>query len=196
MPFDINQLVDSFASKLGLTGTSLIATFAILMFVCQAIGKAIPEDATGALGFLRKVCKVIGLYVTNRVTNGLTITQAVKNANDHALIANEKVTAIADSAVIVTRNEKGHFQSVKSPLLVTLLVFALILPLCACTTAQTDRLNVGVNVICRSADTAQEILLFAKKSKRTDQAARIVLLLQTVCPAIYNALPPAVTTVD
>lgn len=44
----------------------IAAVVAIVIAVSQFIGKAIPDHATGVLGFVRKVAKVIGLYVTNQ----------------------------------------------------------------------------------------------------------------------------------
>lgn len=41
------------------------ATIAVVIAVAQFVGKVIPDSATGVLGFIRKVAKVIGLYVTN-----------------------------------------------------------------------------------------------------------------------------------
>ena len=38
---------------------------ALIVAVAQLIGKAIPDTATGALGVVRKVAKVVGLYVQN-----------------------------------------------------------------------------------------------------------------------------------
>jgi hypothetical protein len=44
-------------------------------------------------------------------------------------------------------------------------------------------------VICRSVGHGAGFSCSPRRAS-TEQAARIVLLLQTVCPAIYNALPP------
>jgi hypothetical protein len=38
---------------------------AIVVAVSQLIGKAIPDTASGFLGTVRKVAKVVGLYVQN-----------------------------------------------------------------------------------------------------------------------------------
>lgn len=39
---------------------------AAIIFIAQAVGKIIPDSATGVLGFIRKAAKVVGLYVTNK----------------------------------------------------------------------------------------------------------------------------------
>jgi hypothetical protein len=46
--------------------TTTAGLLALAVAVAQAIGKLIPDTATGALGIVRKVAKVVGLYVQNR----------------------------------------------------------------------------------------------------------------------------------
>ena len=43
-------------------------TIALVVFTAQFIGKAIPDSATGFLGVIRKVAKVICLYVPNNAS--------------------------------------------------------------------------------------------------------------------------------
>lgn len=60
-----------FITSLGLTAgfdESILAKVALVSLVANAIGRLIPDSATGIPGFIRKVCKVIGIYVPNRIT--------------------------------------------------------------------------------------------------------------------------------
>jgi hypothetical protein len=41
---------------------------AVVIFVAQAIGKLIPDTAGGLLGVVRKIAKIVGLYVPNRTS--------------------------------------------------------------------------------------------------------------------------------
>jgi hypothetical protein len=55
----------------GLIGVSPAATVVVLglmVSIANLVGKAIPDEATGILGVIRRVAKVIGLYVPNRTT--------------------------------------------------------------------------------------------------------------------------------
>src|SRR3546814_20516430 len=49
-------------------------------------GRLIPDDATGWLGFVRKICKRVGLYASNRITSKLTVNKipepTVPNVNE------------------------------------------------------------------------------------------------------------------
>jgi hypothetical protein len=39
---------------------------ALAVLAAQFVGKAIPDSATGFLGIVRKVAKVVGIYVSNQ----------------------------------------------------------------------------------------------------------------------------------
>ena len=41
-------------------------TIALVVFTAQFIGKAIPDSATGGWAVLRKVAKLVGLYIKNQ----------------------------------------------------------------------------------------------------------------------------------
>lgn len=44
---------------------SVAGVVALVVAVAQLIGKAIPDGATGPLGVVRKIAKLVGLYITN-----------------------------------------------------------------------------------------------------------------------------------
>lgn len=48
-----------------LTPENTAGLIAIGIMIAQFIGKAIPDTATGILGFVRKLAKFVGLYVPN-----------------------------------------------------------------------------------------------------------------------------------
>jgi len=41
---------------------------AVIVLVTGFVGKLIPDTATGVFGIIRKVMKIIGLYISNRET--------------------------------------------------------------------------------------------------------------------------------
>lgn len=43
-----------------------IAVIMGLILTLERVGKAIPDSATGVLGIIRKVSKVLGFYIPNR----------------------------------------------------------------------------------------------------------------------------------
>ena len=46
--------------------TTISGILALTVAVAQLVGKTIPDTATGALGVIRKIAKIIGLYVPNK----------------------------------------------------------------------------------------------------------------------------------
>ena len=76
----MEALVDSIILSLGVEPAILMGVFALLSLVCRLIGKAIPDNATGWKAVARKVCKVIGLYVSNRVTPHTSVNDVAKRS--------------------------------------------------------------------------------------------------------------------
>jgi hypothetical protein len=67
----MDLILDLAISQFNFDSTELLAVLAIAMFVFRALGNYIPDDATGILGVVRKLAKILGLYVANRVTRGV-----------------------------------------------------------------------------------------------------------------------------
>ena len=44
---------------------SMAGVVALIVAVAQLIGKVIPDSASGPLGVVRRIAKLVGLYVTN-----------------------------------------------------------------------------------------------------------------------------------
>jgi hypothetical protein len=64
----MDDLVNFLAGLLGVSPAVLPLILAVIVALANLAGKLIPDSATGPLGILRKVCKIVGLYITNRVT--------------------------------------------------------------------------------------------------------------------------------
>jgi hypothetical protein len=75
----MDQLLNTLVSVFGLEGTTLLAVLAVLSVACRLIGKAIPDDATGFLAIVRKVTKVLGLYISNRLTSNVSTNDAARS---------------------------------------------------------------------------------------------------------------------
>jgi len=69
---------DTLLQTLGLS-PDLVATVVAISMVCAALGKLIPDTATGPLGWVRKVLKVGGLYVSNRVAPGESVSDVARS---------------------------------------------------------------------------------------------------------------------
>lgn len=60
------------AAKLGISPELLPVYLGVLIAVSNLLGKSIPASATGPLGIVRKVALVVGLYIPQRLTPGVT----------------------------------------------------------------------------------------------------------------------------
>ncbi len=76
----MDQLINGLIGLLGIQGVTVMAFLAVLSVVSQMIGKLIPDDATGVLGIIRKITKVLGLYVSNRIETGVSVNDAARAA--------------------------------------------------------------------------------------------------------------------
>lgn len=144
-----------------------LVPFAILFF--NLLGRAIPDDATGFLGFVRKVSKVLGLYLSNRVSTGISTNAVVQVAAGVKPV--EAVPALLDKLDVspdaagmelqeapkplfpgVTRGPDGRFQKIQSSWLATLGAFIMLVlalgTLSACATMQ----NQASSYICKNRE--------------------------------------------
>jgi hypothetical protein len=81
------------ATLVGVDLETLIAYLAVVVTVSNIIGRLIPDTAVGPLGVLRKVCKVIGIYVGNRVAPTLTANDAARAVIGFRGLQDTKVAA-------------------------------------------------------------------------------------------------------
>lgn len=68
------------ANALGLDPLFVAGMVPFIILAGNLIGRAIPDDATGPLGVVRKVAKVVGLYLSNRVSTGISTNSVIKVA--------------------------------------------------------------------------------------------------------------------
>lgn len=70
------DIITLLSHLLGINTGALIGYIAIIMTICNLVGRYIPDTETGFLGNVRKVCKVVGLYLANRVAPGVSTEDA------------------------------------------------------------------------------------------------------------------------
>lgn len=94
---DLNT-ISEVASAAGLSDAILAkATLAIL--VANAVGRAIPDNKKGVLGAVRKLAKVLGLYIPNRVTSThstTSVTEALADGNLYRRGAHGRFESMAE----------------------------------------------------------------------------------------------------
>jgi len=70
----IEQLIPNVAKFLNIQPSTALLLAMLISGVGNITGRLIPDDKKGFLGGVRDVAKILGLYVANRVTAGVTTT--------------------------------------------------------------------------------------------------------------------------
>lgn len=76
----LTLIVTTIAGWLGTTPTIVLGYIGLIVAIANAISRWVPDDATGALGVIRSICKFIGINVNSRITSGTTVNDVVKTA--------------------------------------------------------------------------------------------------------------------
>lgn len=74
----IEQYIPHLAQWLGVEPATALLFVGIIVMVANLTGRLIPDDKTGVLGAIRKLCKFIGFYASNRIASGLTVNEIAK----------------------------------------------------------------------------------------------------------------------
>lgn len=69
----VEAMIPNVAAMLGIDPATALLILGVVVSVCNLLGRLIPDEATGWLGLVRKVCKFVGLYASNRVTKDATV---------------------------------------------------------------------------------------------------------------------------
>jgi len=80
MPVGFEQIIPMLAERFGIAPSHVVFAIMVAVAIANLVGRVIPDDATGILGIIRKVCKFIGLYVPNTITPGVTTNDVAKAA--------------------------------------------------------------------------------------------------------------------
>ncbi len=86
----MDEFISLVPGLLGVDRITFYATLAMVATIANLLGRLIPDSATGPLGIVRKVCKVLGLYVSNRISPHVTTNQ----------VARAVVAAVPDSKIL------------------------------------------------------------------------------------------------
>ena len=89
---DIANLVPEIAKAIGISPTTLLLLVMIITTAAKATARRIPDTATGWLGFVRRVCKVIGVQVNSQIAPGITMNDIAKASLAVPRIAENVVT--------------------------------------------------------------------------------------------------------
>lgn len=106
----ISDLAPELAKFLHLQPSTLVLFIVVLNIACRAITRAIPDDAVGWLGAVRRATAVIAAEVDAKVTSGVTVKDVARASlatppitDKVADATGESVDALASTAAKDTR---------------------------------------------------------------------------------------------
>jgi hypothetical protein len=91
----VENIVDLLPALLGIPADRFYTFLIILVTVANLVGRAIPDSATGVLGGVRKVAKIVGLYVGNRISPTVSANDVARAIT--ATVPDAQINASADS---------------------------------------------------------------------------------------------------
>lgn len=94
----IEAFIPDIAAYFHVQPATLLLLIGIVCTGANIVSRLIPDDAVGFPGFVRKVCSVIGVYASNRVTSGISINDLGKK------LVGSQVPLVTDIAI---RNAAG-----------------------------------------------------------------------------------------
>lgn len=97
MNFSADQLIPDVAGYLHMQPSSVLFFLGVIITGANALGRLIPNDATGFRGYVRAVCRFIGIVVANRVTSGVTMNDVAMKIIGNSLPESVN-TAITNAA--------------------------------------------------------------------------------------------------
>lgn len=75
----LEALVPDLAGAMGLSPSTLLLYVILGSTAANIAGRLIPDDVTGPLGSLRDLFKILGGYVSNRVSSGVSVSQVASS---------------------------------------------------------------------------------------------------------------------
>lgn len=75
-----SDLAAQLGTLTGIKPATLVLYIFVIVKLADMGARLIPNDATGFLGVVRKLCAIIGGYVSSRVTGGTTVNEVAAAA--------------------------------------------------------------------------------------------------------------------
>lgn len=75
----IQDFIPDLASFFQIDPATALMLVTIICVVANILGRLIPDDKTGFWGSFRDLCKIVGAYTPNRVTNGVSVNDVARS---------------------------------------------------------------------------------------------------------------------
>src|SRR3546814_7803216 len=107
----IEYYIPDLANLLGVEPSTALLIVCLLIALMNLGGRFIPDDATGWLGFVRKICKLVGLYASNRITSKLTVNKIAETTVPIVNELGEQIERVKAFPGLPERGADGKFKT-------------------------------------------------------------------------------------
>lgn len=80
----IEHFIPDIARFLNLEPATVIFLIGVICTIANVLSRVIPDDAVGFWGVVRKVSSILGVYVSNRISKGVSTNDVVKSVVEAA----------------------------------------------------------------------------------------------------------------
>lgn len=201
----MNDILTYLSQLTGLQPATLVLLGGLIITISNVVSRLIPDDATGFLGAIRIVTKLLGANVASRITSGVTVNDVTRSLLQTPDSRPEIEDQLKSNGVLpngsgvagITRQANGKFAKTKanqanSTFGVTIVVFLLVIlsfGLAGCATISDAKIT---KTLCENqiASRAWLNLKTAEDSKIKDDALRqAALALDEALLARLNSCP-------
>lgn len=183
------------AGWLGIDPASLLALIPIFVIIFNTIARLIPDDSTGFLGVVEKIAKVLGVYVSNRVSSGMSLNDIAKSAAnvipEIRFEAEQKdVKEIGETNFENQGRDKFVPPEFRNLLMIPFLAFSFLLFAgCATTSPAATALEIS-KTICYNREALQFVLNQVKPNPTAEKVQPLLDYLHLYCPMFFSQVDP------
>lgn len=186
----MDNILHQYAAAIGIDPALIALLIPMAVFLFNFLGRAIPDDAVGFWGFVRKVSKVLGLYLSNRVTNGCSQADLARQVIEQRTVTKvEELTQEMNETSPLPPLFPGYQRNrLESPWFVTVIVvFLATLMMSGCTTmmavqpilcSKAPETRLGLNIALFRA----ESIIDSVAREAAIGAIRVSLAQLSKCP--------------
>jgi len=95
----VKSIADAAFDLWGIKGTSLLTTLLVISMFSQLGARLIPDDAVGWKAKVKMILSVIGLYASNRISAGISVSDVTREVAQARAPRNDEVSARVDDRI-------------------------------------------------------------------------------------------------
>lgn len=96
----IEYFIPNIAAYFNVDPATILMLVGAICTIANVLSRVIPDDAIGFWGVVRKIASILGVYVSNRVSTGITTNDVIKKVvgGEVGRVANQAILEAASDA--------------------------------------------------------------------------------------------------